>query len=359
MSEYKSFKKADLAKVAAKLGLSVRSKDTKQSLLEKIEVFVKQAPEKAQELLAADHDMEVVTLADENEATEEEEDESGENSENDESAENDESGEDEDESADSDDEGDRDYNAPPPINLKEWLVDPAIAAYEAAHDRVLQATDKLGVTTAEYNAELRDSLSKTVSLNVLEAAAEVSHYLYHFVPLVPVKYNSSVHQVFRDNIPSLNHCTWSVPDVRAALNFTAASVLVNWLVYAVAVPLVVSYYVNFTRRTVMFEDDAIEEDLDGEDIVYKEIEDQEEVLIRTRRFDPFIFALTKVLVFYFIQKHDLPQLGEHVGILHSLKNLLFLQVGIYNTFLVNLGNFPLAIGVANVAVALYSQFEEH
>ena len=89
MSEYKSFKKADLAKVAAKLGLSVRLKDTKQSLLEKIELFVKQAPEKAQELLAADHDMEVVTLADENEATEEEDDESGENSENDESAEND------------------------------------------------------------------------------------------------------------------------------------------------------------------------------------------------------------------------------------------------------------------------------
>ena len=57
------------------MGLSVRSKDTKQSLLEKIERFIEESPEQAKALLDNDDSLEVVTLVDENDATEEEEDE--------------------------------------------------------------------------------------------------------------------------------------------------------------------------------------------------------------------------------------------------------------------------------------------
>lgn len=364
MSEFKSYKKAELATVATKVGLSVRSKDTKQSLLEKIERFIEESPEQAKALLDNDDSLEVVTLVDENDATEEEEDEEDADEDEDdeeESAENDEeSVENVDE--EDDDEDDKDYNAPPPINLKEWIVDPAIAWVEAAHDKVLEVTDKVGVTTLECNLELRESLSKTVSLNFLEAAIEVAHFLYFYVPLVPVQHNPSVHQVFRDNIPLLNTCTWSVPDVSALTSFSVVSIFVNWALYAIALPLFVSYYVNFSRRVVVFEAGeltATTEDGDEEEVEQEFTEDVQ-IVIRAYKYDPFIFALSKVLIHYFIHKNGaLSSIEFYPGLLHAFKNLLTIQLGIYHTFVTHLGNFPLVLGLANVVVALYSQFEDY
>ncbi|OBA21263.1 hypothetical protein METBIDRAFT_31822 [Metschnikowia bicuspidata var. bicuspidata NRRL YB-4993] len=351
MSEFKSYRKADLAKIAAKIGADVRSKDTKTSLLEKIDQLMEQHPERTKALLDQDDDLEVVTLVDEHGASTESEDDS--------------EGKSADESADEPATisaalaaDDKDYNAPPPINLKEWLVDPAIAAYKAAHDQVLQLTDCVGMTALECNDDLRESLSKTVSLNFLEAAVEASHFLYFYVPLVPVKDNRSVHQLLRDNIPCLNLCSWPVPDVTALGNFSVMSILASWTLFAVALPLLISYYVNFSRRVVTFETSARLDDDEEEE----EEEEEEDVLmvIRAYKYDPFIFALSKVLIHYFLHKNAaLTSIESYQGLVHAVKNLVYIQLGIYHTFLANLGSFPLVLGLANVVVALYSQFEDY
>lgn len=339
MSDFKSFKKADLFKVAKKVGLAVRAKDTKLSLLEKIEQFIEESPEKARDLIESaeaddddDDEEETATLIEENDATEDEDD--------DEEVEVEASvvvEEEEDE--------DKDYNAPPPVNLKEWVVDPAIDLYETAVDKVLAFTDNVGITTAEYNDDLRDSLSKTVTLNYLELAVEVGYFLYKYVPVVPVRKNPLVHQVFKDNIPYLNYSSWPSPDLTALWDWHVFFILGNWTLYAVAVPLLVSYYVNFSRRVVVIEDD------DDEDVSF---------VVRLFKFDPFIFALVKVLIFYYIFKHAaLHTLVEFSGILLALKSHLLVQLGLYHTFIVGLGNFPLVIGLANVAIGLYAQFEDY
>lgn len=326
MSDFKSYKKADLAKVAKAAGIAVRSKDTKQLLLEKLELFIEENPEKASLLVdAADDEVEVETLV-EVDATEDEEDD-----------------EDDDEE---DDKDDKDYNAPPPINLKEWLVDPAIGAWEKTYELVLEFTDKVGITTLELNDDVRDSLSQTVSLNFVELAAEVAYFLYFYVPWVAVKHNKSVHQVFKDNIPQLNEVSFPVPDVTALADFTVVLILINWAIYAVFVPLVISYYVNFTRRVVVIE---------GEDE-----DDEAQFVVRLYKYDPFVFALAKIVVFYFIFKNGaLTTIDTYKGLVHALKNHLFIQLGIYHRFVSGLGNFPLIVGAANVVIGLYSQFEDY
>lgn len=341
MSEFKSFKKADLAKVAKTVGITVRSKDTKQLLLEKIESFIEEFPERAKELIEASADeVEVATLV-EVDATDDEDAEDAEEVEEEETEDA------EDEEADAEDEEDKDYNAPPPIDLKELIVDPAIGLFEKTYESVLEFFDLVGITTLEANDDLREKLSRTVSLNYLELAVEAGYFLYFYVPLVAVKHNKLIHQVFRDNIPQLNDISFPIPDFTALANFTVVSIILNWSLYAVFIPLLFSYYVNFSRRVVVIED----EDDDEEDTSF---------VIRLYKYDPFVFALTKVVIFYFIFKNGaLTTIDTYKGIVHALKNHLFIQLGIYHRFVSGLGNFPLIIGVANVVIGLYSQFEDY
>lgn len=342
MSEFKTFKKADLAKVAKTVGIPVRSKDTKGLLLEKIEAFIEEFPERAKELIdtsAADLE-EVATLVevDVSDDDDAEDLEDGEEEETEEA---------EEEEEDGDDDNDKDYNAPPPIDLKAWVVDPAIGAFEKAYDTILGFSDRVGITTLERNDDLRETLSKTVTLNYLELAVELAYFLYFYVPLVAIKDNKLIHQVFRDNIPQLNEISFSVPDVTALANATVLSILINWGLYALLIPLFISYYVNFSRRVVVIEDED-DEDNDAS------------FIIRLYKYDPFIFALAKVVIFYFIFKNGaLTTIDSYRGIFHALKTHLFIQVGIYHRFVTALGNFPFVIGIANVVVGLYSQFEDY
>lgn len=329
MSDFKHFKKADLAKVAKKVGLSVRLKDTKQSLLEKLEKFVEELPELAKELVegaADDSDDEEAATLHENDATEDEDDSE--------------------EEIVVEEEEDKDYNAPPPVNLKEWVVDPAIALFEQAREKTLELTDAVGITTLEYNDDLRENLSKTVTLNYLELFVEFGYFLYAYLPVVPIKRNPSVHQLLKDNIPILKKCNYAIPDFTALWNLSVVFIVGNWLLYSVVLPLVVSYYVNFSRRVVVIEDEDDEEETS--------------FVVRLYKYDPFIFALVKALIFYFIFKHAaLHTLVEFDGILLALKNHLFVQLGLYHSFITGLGNFPLVVGVANIAIGLYSQFEDY
>lgn len=340
MSEFKSFKKADLAKVARKVGISVRSKDTKQSLLDKIELFIEENPSKAKELIesASLEGEETATLVEPEEDDDDEEDDD----------------EDDDEEEvvervtvddDEDDEQDKDYNAPPPINLKEYIVDPAIDLFENARSKLLDFSDRIGFTTLDYNDDVRETLSKTVTLNYLELLLEFLFFVYTYIPLVPVKDNDTVHQVFKDNIPQLQDLELPIPDFTALYDFTVLSVLGHWVIYALVVPLVASYYINFSRRVVVIQDEE-----DDEDVSF---------VVRLYKYDPFIFALSKVLIYYFIDlKGALTTLSPYTNILHAIKNHFFLHLGLYHQFISGLGSVPIVIGLANVAIGLYSQFED-
>lgn len=330
MSEFKSFKKTDLAKVARKAGLAVRSKDTKQLLLEKINVYIDEYPEQAKDLADFDDsDDEVVTMV--NDATEDEEASTDAEPESD---------------LPEDDTADKDYNAPPPIDIKELLIDPAIDMFELAYGKVLALTDKVGITTVDINDEIRDNLSRTVTLNYLEAASEVAFFLHTYMPFVAVKDNNSVPTAVRNVFPFLNHVKYAVPDVSALASTTVLSVFANWVLYAVAVPLFVSYYVNFSRRVVVIEDDEDEKDVS--------------FVVRLYRYDPFVFALAKVLIFYFICKsgHGF-SISSYSGIFKALRDLILVHLGFYHKFVLSLGNFPIVIGLANIAIGLYSQFEDY
>ncbi|PSK39369.1 hypothetical protein C7M61_001980 [Candidozyma pseudohaemuli] len=325
MSEFKAFKKADLAKVARKVGISVRSKDTKQLLLEKIESFIDEQPERAKELIeSAGLEDEVATLIEDDDDEDEEEVSVAVEVE----------------------EEDKDYNAPAPLSFQEWVVDPAIDVFEQARAKVLDFTDSIGLTTLDVNDDLRESLSRVVALNYLEVVAEAAFFLYTNVPIVPVKHNNLIHQVFRDNIPRLQTSSWPSPDFSALLEFSVLSVFGNWVIYAVLLPLLISFYVNFSRRVVVISDEDDEE----EDISF---------VVRLYKYDPFIFALAKVLVYYFVLQHGaLSSLDSYTNIFHFLKNHAIIQLGLYHQFVTGLGNFPIVIGLANVAIGLYSQFED-
>lgn len=325
MSEFKAFKKADLAKVARKVGISVRSKDTKQSLLEKIESFIDEQPEKAKELIeSAGLEDEVATLIEDEDEEEEEEHAA----------------------AGAEDDEDKDYNAPAPISFQEWVIDPAIDLFENARSKVLDFTDSIGLTTLDINDDVRELLSRVVTLNYLELLAEAVFFTYTNVPIVPIKRNNSIHQVFKDNIPRLQSSNLPSPDFSALLEFSVLSVFGNWIIYAVLLPLVISFYVNFSRRVVVIQDEDDEED----DISF---------VVRLYKYDPFVFALAKVLIYYFIlQNGALSTLESYKTIFHALKNHAVIQLGLYHQFISGLGNFPIVIGLANVAIGLYSQFED-
>lgn len=326
MSDYKKFKKADLAEVAKKAGLPVRAKDTKQDLLKKIEVFIAENPDEVKILVeSAGEDAATLVSEDEEEDDDEEE---------------------EDEDAEVVD-GEKNPNDPPPLDLAKFVVEPALLVYDKAAEFVGGIYDKIVDATEETNDDIRESLSKTVSLNYLELFTELSYFLYYYVPLVEIKHNKSVHQLFKDNVPYLAQSNVVLPDVTALFEIKVVSILANWIVYALAIPAFIAYYVNFTRRVVVISDDDDEEE-------------ETSFVIRLYKFDPFVFAVAKVVIFYFIFKNGaLTTIDTYKGIVHALKNHLFIQLGIYHQFVTGLGNFPLIIGVANVVISLYSQFEDY
>lgn len=338
MSELQGLKKAELSSICRKVGIHVLAKDTKQKLFDKLSAYIEANPEEG--LIAVQNSLDMEsdeeTLAEGQKASE---DEASEDEETDEETDEVDEEDDEEES----EESDKDYEAGPPVNLKEWIADPAIDFFETTYAKVFDLTDRIGATTLDYNDDLRENLSKSVSLNYIELVVELVYFMITYIPLVAVKHNKSVHQIFKDNISCLSTCDLLLPDISVLFEFKVVSIFANWVLTSIVVPLVISYYVNFTRRCIIID------------------EDDSGLITRAYKYDPFVFALSKILIFYFIVKNvgSLTALDSFGGIFSALKKHFLIQLGVYNQFADVLGSFPLVLGFANVLTAIYSQFEEY
>ncbi|EGW30381.1 uncharacterized protein SPAPADRAFT_63227 [Spathaspora passalidarum NRRL Y-27907] len=339
MSSFTTYKKADLVTVLKKLDIHTVSKDTKKVLVDKLTVYAEKSANGAatvqkllqeladareegegegdEDVTAVEEEVEVIETEDDDEEGDEEEDE---------------------EEGEEDDQEDKDYNAPPPLNFRA-VFDPVLQYYEQFVDRVYECTDKIGVTYTDYSAQLRQQLSSTVTLNYLELILEFAVYLAYYVPLVPLNKNALIPQVVLDNVPFLATSTLPSAQVTTLFAYDPLITLVFWLLTSIAFPLVLSYFFNFTRRIFEFEEDT--------------------VLFRVYAFDPFIFALSKIFVYYLVEQSAFVNYSTGTCWLATTTNHILAHLGIYNTFTAVLGNWPYVIGGGNALIALYSQFEEY
>ncbi|RCK58221.1 hypothetical protein Cantr_06833 [Candida viswanathii] len=350
MSELNKLNKADLTKLLRSFGGAGVSKFNKKQLIDQIESHIEAHPEDydvVQKVLNGDDqgddedeedddiveiEQEEVEVAVEPKEEEDEEDEEEEDEEEEE--------EEEEEEGEENDEDDKDYEAPPPLNLKEWVLDPIIAKSEDAIDIFYNFTDCVGITYLRESEKLRDQLSSTVTLNYGQLLLEFAVFIYNFTTIVPLNENQLIHQFFFDNLPYLSTTTLPTIEVSELLSHKALTTFVIWVLSSVVVPAAVSYFVNFTSRIVEIEDD--------------------EYLFRIHSFDPFIFALAKVLSYYAVGQAGLIGFRQADCLISGLVNKSLVNLGLYLAYASNsLGNLPYVLGGVNVLIAIYAQFEEY
>ncbi|KAG7665588.1 uncharacterized protein J8A68_000794 [[Candida] subhashii] len=334
MSDLSKHNKTELIAALSKLEIKFTRKDTKKVLLSKLQEYieenengletVKQTLEESSGA-SGEGDEEEITIVD----SEDEDDIT------DAKIAAEDLGEEEDE-----DEDDKDYQAPPPFNVKDWVVDPLISIYEQGVDKFYEIGDCVGLTFTNYSSKLRQQLSSTVTLNYLELVIELAVFLYQFVSIVPLNENKLIPQSIIPNLPFLGTSTVSTFEITELFTSKAISIFFFWVVTSILGPLVISYYLNFTRRIVEFEEETL--------------------LFRVYDFDPFIFAISKVFLFYLVgHEYNLLQLVEGGNILCAIKNQFLIYSQLYAKFTLSFGNWPYVIGGVNVLIALYSQFEEY
>lgn len=331
MSDYSKHTKTELVKVLKSLEIHTLSKDTKKILIGKIDGYIGEHPEDGESTIQTllqeqedddDEEEDEVTLSEESNGILIEEGE-------------------EDDDADEDaEEADADYQQGPPWDVRAKIIDPVIAYSEDIYAEILKVTDSIGITTLEYSNKLREQLSKTITLSVLELIIEVVYFIYLFVPLVALKNNNLNLQLLKDNSSFFAKSTLPTPELTIFFDRQVISTLLVWAINAIVLPLAISYYVNFSKRTVFGDDEVVQ--------------------FRIFKFDPFIFALSKVVIHYLVNQN----VGSWVpptsfaGVYNIVKNYALIELGVYGQFAESLGNFPLVVGVSNVLIALYSQFED-
>ncbi|CAI5760664.1 unnamed protein product [Candida verbasci] len=370
MSDFGKYKKADLFQAMKRAGVPVVNKDTKKILLEKLESHFKSKPAQVviiqnfleengsglvegeeitviEDEVAAKEEIPVANDAgDDDEEEDEDDDEDDEDDDDDDDEDEDEDeGEDDEEDDDDvvivqdDDAEDKDYQAPPPLNLKEYIVDPIITHSENLIEKFYEITDSFGFSTLETTEKIRDHLSSSVTLNNLEISFEFLIFVYNFIYIVPLNENSLIHQFFRDNIPIFNS-TYPSIEISGLFNGKAITTFTIWLISAIILPSTISYFINFTSRIIEIEDD--------------------EYLFRIHTYDPFIFALAKTLIYYFVGQSSVINFSKHECFWSSLQNKILMNLGLYNTTLSStLGSLPYIFGGVNILIALYAQFEEY
>ncbi|KAI5956827.1 hypothetical protein KGF54_000445 [Candida jiufengensis] len=347
MSDFNKFKKSDLSNVLKKVGIRTTAKDNKKVLIEKLDQYITSNPSLKSNVLKYLNDAGLVSgPVDEEEITVVEgvADEDEDDDEEDDSDEDDDDDEEEEliieeELVEEDEDEDKDYQAPPPLNLKEYILDPIIAKSEDAIDKFYEFTDSVGITYLETSEKLRDQLSSTVTLNFLELILEFSIFLYNFTTIVPLNKNKLIHQFFHDNLPYLSESTFPSVELTGLFEYKSLITGLFWIISAIILPSIISYFINFTSRVIEIEDD--------------------EYLFRIYSFDPFIFAIAKILVYYFIGNSVLIEFATYNSWVSGIINNLLINLGLYHTFASTLGTLPYVLGGVNVLIALYSQFEEY
>lgn len=362
--------KAELAKLLRSLDININSKTSKTILIEKIEEHVEENPDdidiinkflkgdddnELPESSSSSDDDDIVEIEeqveiqkeeeqpeDDDDEEEEEEVEEGDEEEEQEEEEEEEGEDDEEkeEQDDDDEEEDKDYEAPPPLNLKEWVLDPIIAKSEDAIETFYNFTDCFGITYLRESEKLRDQLSSTVTLNYLQILLEFLIFIFNFTKIVPLNENKLIHQIFFDNLPYLSNSTLPTLEITQLFNGKSLITLFIWIISSVLIPGLLSYFINFTSRVIEIEDD--------------------EYLFRIHSFDPFIFALSKILTFYFIGQANSIGFLQCDCLISGLFNKSLINLGLYQNYATNsLGNLPYVIGAVNVLISIYAQFEEY
>lgn len=241
-----------------------------------------------------------------------------------------------------DDPEDADYLGGPPLDVKLLVVDPLLQRYEAAKSSILELTDSVGITYVDYCHELRERLSTLVFLNYLELSVEFAFFLYAFLSPVPFNENPLNTHFFKQAWPSLATSELRSLDISGWVSFEGISTALVWLMTAIVMPLVASYFVNFSKRVLELDDGMV-------------------LPTRVYTYDPFVFALCKVVIVYFLHKLSGTSVPVNVdaGWILAAQNYANILVHLYYAFLARLGSAPVVLGLANVAIALYSQFEEY
>ncbi|KAK6203383.1 uncharacterized protein RJT21DRAFT_139128 [Scheffersomyces amazonensis] len=319
-SIYQKHTKADLLSVLNKLEIKTASKSTKKILIEKLDGYITDHPEDG--LLTVQSLLEEIDDANE-------EDDDDETTLHEEIIESSTTG------GAEEDLGDKDYDAPAPLDLKQWIIDPIIEQYEVIIQKIYEFTDNVGITYVDYTDELREQLSKSVSLNYLEIIIEFSYFIYTFLPFVELKENALNHDLLKDNIPFFASSTIPTPEITALFECSIISTFLSWVIFSIILPLIASYFVNFSRRVLVFDD-------------------SEGIVARIYDYDPFVFALSKVVIFYLIGRNASSVFNFGIN-----WDFFTYHLSPYERFSHSLGTFPVVIGATNVLLALYSQFEEY
>lgn len=341
------YTKPILIQLSRQLGVNTVAKDTKLQILEKVEAFMSRQSNALQVLEIA-----LVNIRELAYSKAVDNDDSHQFSDNDcekactksamdENQDSDDDDEDDDDE-DDDNDDDEDYQAGPPINLYLILIDPIIEWYEWAMTKSYELTDAVGITCTEYCHELRENLSTLVFLNFLQLCIEFSVFLYTRLAPTPLKNNPMNLPILRNAWSYLSTSELPSLDVSEWCSFRGVSVVVVWLISAIWAPLIISFFVNFSKRVII--DD-----------------DEHTVLGRIYTFDPFVFALAKLVLAFYIQRvpKQLVLVEISTGFLTDFRNYTLILLHSYSLFLEHLGTMPFILGLANIAIALYSQFEDY
>lgn len=345
MVDFSTYKKADLLDIAHKAGVTTVSKDTKKTLIDKLETYVAANGGDSLELIEESTDkVDVEVDSDDTEAEAEAEAEA---------------------ETETDDESE--FKGPP-IDIKAWVHNLYSECIDPHLTPLWDWTDDVYYHITDYNDRVREQVSSVVALNYLGLVLEGSIFLYTYVPLASIAGNKSIHPVIKDLLPDfVVNSDIKVPDLSYLVDFKVASVLVNWVIYSVVIPLIVSFYINFTRKTYTinigdeFDDELNDSELDSDKDDIDDIDGNTiYYTVRSFDFDPFVFALLKVVVWYVVSHlTNLAVFNSVGGFLKAVSTQVLIQFGIYREFTTVLGNVPLVFGVVTLVLGLYSQFEDY
>ncbi|ODQ82338.1 hypothetical protein BABINDRAFT_158958 [Babjeviella inositovora NRRL Y-12698] len=225
------------------------------------------------------------------------------------------------------DEEDADYV--PSADLTTKIADPLIDLQEQLVSYLYKTTDKLGITATKYSDCVRSHLSEVVNLTMAQIGLEFLIFWKEFIPLIRLDEIEAFHNV-RFNPEFVGDL--KVVDFTEFFTLKSVYILSSWATLSILLPLVLSYYVNFTTRH-------------GK---------------RSYTFDPFTFNVFRFFLFLAGLQRIVFNFGD-LTLLDSFETCELANYGIlalnnFGQFLGTLGGLPSASSAGLILITLYSQF---